>query len=432
MPRWVQWLLLACMVGVPQLAGAQPGWYVYPSFSLGESYDDNVTSTSANKQGDFITNTTFGLGVGYQSTPFTVLASYSFTAQVYAEHSELNNVGYRNGALSLQYLPTPRWDLGLNLVYQTSPDSGFFLFPATASPATAGTGGAPPTSGSAPPTSGTGSLPTPTSSPTAAAPPASAPAVDVGRQTTSVISASASAKYTLTPITTLFASYTYTRSDIEDGEGITTDNGAGFTITRRITSRDDVFLDYAFSVFDVTDGGADGGANGGADSTGLTTVNTVQLGWTRQLTPLATFSVAAGPSFTEGDVRAAVDLGLTYQWRVGVTPVNAALIYQRSQGLVIGLAGASNIDQVSLNVGFAPARLWFLGADASFGNYAPVTSDADNIRVYTFALSASRTITRWMSVRATYNFVYQDTEGEILTRNVFLLSLDFSYPFRAY
>jgi hypothetical protein len=403
------------MVGVPKLAGAQAGWYVYPSLSIGGSYDDNVTSTTENKQGDFITSTTFGLGAGYRSTPFTLLANYSFTAEVYAEHSEFNNVGYQNIASSLQYLPDRRWDLGLNVAYQRSPESGFFLFPGPASPATPQTGGAPPTGG-------TGS--TPTGSPTTPTPRTPVtPAVDVGRQTTTLITASANARYKLTPITTVGAAYTFNWNEIEDG-GTTTDHGAGLTVTRDLTARDAVSLNYEFSVFEVTDGGP--------DSPGRTTVNTVELGWTRQLTPRAVLRVAAGPSFTEGEVRAAVDLNLDYQWRIGVTPVTTSLRYQRSQGLVVGLPGASDIDLVSLSTGFTPARLWFVSADASFGNYSAVTSDAQSLRVYTVGLAASRTITQWMAVRATYTFLYQDTEGDILTRNVFMLSLDFSYPFRAY
>jgi hypothetical protein len=418
------------MLGVPELAGAQAGWYVYPSLSLGESYDDNVTSTSANKQGDFITNTTVGLAAGYSSAPFSLLANYAFTAQLYAEHSELNNVGYQNGGLSLQYRPDLRWDLGLNVSYQRTPDSGDFLFPASARPATVppatvGTGGAPPTSGTGP---------TPAGSPTAPTSPASVPpAVDVGRQTTSVFSAGANARYNLTPITIVGASYNYTRSDIEDGE-VTNEHAAGLTIRREITSRDSMTLDYTFSVFDTTNGDVTNGdvTDGGADSTGQSTVNTIELGWARQLAPGADFSVAAGPSFTDGDVRAAVDLRLNYEWRVSGTPVNTSISYERSQGLVVGIAGASNIDQVVVSAGFAPARLWYVGVDANFGNYSAVTSGAQSFRVYTLNVAVSRTITQWMAVAARYSFTYQDTEGEILTRNVFLLSLDFSYPFRVY
>src|SRR5262249_34948423 len=145
-------------------------------------------------------------------------------------------------------------------------------------------------------------------------------------------------------------------------------------------------------------------------------------------------TLKAGPSFTGGDVRAAGEVQISDVFKVGGKFVNAQASYSRSQGVVTGLAGAQNIDQVWASVSFAPAQLWNVTINGSFGNYSSIEGNSSNsdFRVYTVGLTVTRAITQWLSARASYNFIYQEQQGEDLTRNVISVNLDFTYPFRIY
>jgi hypothetical protein len=253
--------------------------------------------------------------------------------------------------------------------------------------------------------------------------------VDIGRTKTTAVTANAQVGYKFNPATNAGVNYGYTRSDVSGTGGNVTDgHDAGFAITRQLTLIDSLSLEYSFNYIttDFTDDTALG------DNSTTTTINTVLLGWTRQLTQTASLTVKAGPSFTGGDVRASGEIQLADQFKVGGTFVNAQALYTRSQGVVVGLGGAQNIDLVSASASFAPAQLWNVTIDGSFGNYSSIEGLSSDFRVYTVGLSVVRTITKWLSASASYNFIYQEQEGGDLTRNVIQVNLNFTYPFRIY
>src|SRR5690242_1142939 len=72
-------------------AAAKPseGFYITPSLSVGELYDDNLFFSSTNRQQDFFTRVSPGIQAGYQSTPLTFLGGYTSDSEFYSRHTEL-------------------------------------------------------------------------------------------------------------------------------------------------------------------------------------------------------------------------------------------------------------------------------------------------------------------------------------------------------
>src|SRR5262249_37063157 len=111
-------LVAVLMAGAPAAAWAQAGFYVTPSLSVAEEYDDNVFVSPTNKQSDFITRFTPGVELGYRSEPFTLLASSSIDSEIYARNTDLDDVAVRKrAALAVRYLPYRLLTLGLDASY---------------------------------------------------------------------------------------------------------------------------------------------------------------------------------------------------------------------------------------------------------------------------------------------------------------------------
>jgi hypothetical protein len=91
---------------------------IFPTFTLSEEFNDNVFLNNTRKESDFITGFTPGIRVTVERATYRWAAGYNFTAEKYADHSELDNVFQRqiffvNG---LQRL-TPRLTLTLSEVF---------------------------------------------------------------------------------------------------------------------------------------------------------------------------------------------------------------------------------------------------------------------------------------------------------------------------
>jgi hypothetical protein len=395
-----------------------PGWYVIPSLGLAEEYDSNVFGTSSNERSDFITRISPGVTFGYQSTPLTLLVSYGFGAEIYADNSDLNGVNRHNGSLDFRYLPNPRLTLGLGASFvQSESTSGQAIF-LTAPPAAA-----------AP----SGPAPAPTAAPaaTAAAPGAGAPApisgVETGRRTTRQYTVAPSAGYRLDALTTVRGGYTFNRSEVE---GSPTDNSHALTLSgeRQFTPLDAGSVTYIFRYFDTEDDDTPDASNGTGDE--VTNSHALLLGYSRRLTEFADVSVAAGPSISDqGDVGAEARASFGYRWRT----VALALGYARTQDIVTGRQGAQTVDAVTgslswiitreLSASLAPGVSFISSDDATQGDTT----------VYAVTGALSYQINQWLSARATYVFTHQDERGsDDITRHVVTLGLVATYPYRIY
>src|SRR5262249_9227728 len=78
----------------------------------------NIFGTSINRQTDFISRFSHGLQGGYSSDPFTLFLSGGFEADVFARHSELNDpITGGNAGANLRYLLIRRLTLSGNMAY---------------------------------------------------------------------------------------------------------------------------------------------------------------------------------------------------------------------------------------------------------------------------------------------------------------------------
>src|SRR5438552_16017163 len=91
------WLRVVFVAGVllPSAAPAQTGYYLTPSLSVAEVYDDNVFFAPSSREHDFLTRISPGLQAGYQSTPLTVAGGYTFDSEIYRRHPELTTAQMR-------------------------------------------------------------------------------------------------------------------------------------------------------------------------------------------------------------------------------------------------------------------------------------------------------------------------------------------------
>src|SRR2546428_9494814 len=114
------WLRVVFVAGVllPSAAPAQTGYYLTPSLSIAEVYDDNLFYTQSPRTHDLFTRISPGLKAGYQSAPLTVEGSYAFDSEVYSQHSELTTPLVRQrGLIELKATPVQVLTLLLPVCY---------------------------------------------------------------------------------------------------------------------------------------------------------------------------------------------------------------------------------------------------------------------------------------------------------------------------
>jgi hypothetical protein len=402
-----------CVAVYPHATEAQGRWYVTPSLTLAEEYESNIFGTPSPTTSDFVTRFTPGFVGGYESEAFTLLASYYLSAEVYAEHSELNDaVAQQAGGLTLRYQPERRITLGLSGSYTETNNAGQFLLPL-------GVGQGPPATQPGP-TIATGAPQPPTAAPapgaqtTGGAGVPGAPVVtgiNVGRQSASAISLTPSLGYQLDAQTSLDGTYSYTRTHVSGGS---TDevNETRLAVSRQLTPRDRGTLEYRFSLFE-------------SDQTSSTTAHAVLVGWTRQLTEALSARLAVGPRFqSTGGTDVDADASLQYILRETVW----SLAYSRTEGLVIGRTGGANIDAVVGTVRYQPLSPLVLRLIGSVTHTSGGQQPAET--VYAASVSASYQLTTWLAARIAYQFSHDAQQATSIDDHVANVSLDFSYPIR--
>jgi hypothetical protein len=424
----------------PEPASAQAGWYAFPGFSVAEEYRSNIFGTATDTSSDFVTRFTPSLAVGYVSAPFTILANYAFTAEVYADHSELNDALAQQAAgLSVTYLPDRRLTLSGNVNYSITNDASRFLLPAgtgstlppPSSPPTSGgaapAGGAAPGGGTAPapggPAAGVPAAGPPTVGGAPSTPaPTPIPAVNIGRREASTLQVGTTGAYELNPLTNGSAGYSYSRTFVS-GEPDNESHGINLGLTRSFTPLDHGTLAYRGSFF----------ASG--DQSGPSSAHAVLVGWTRELTAALSAHADVGPRFvSDGSTGIDADVLVTYR----LQQAEFSLTYARSEGLVVGRSGGSTIDALTGSVSYRPLRDLTIGLTAGatwtsdLGQRSANESRASDT-VYFVGASATYRITQWLSARLLYQFSHDDqgSAGSI-DNHVLSLGLDFGYPVRLY
>ena len=406
--------VLAVLVGfghAPAWAQAA-GWYLTPSFRLTEEFDDNIFATSSGKESDFISVFSPGIEAGYRSEPFTLLVNSGFDADVFAEHPELSDATSAwHAGLNLRYLPIRPLALGLHVAYiETNRPSNLAsdLAPILIAPAVPSA--APPPSAASPPIAGTPPSTPSLSSDLAPALIAPATVVEFGRRRATLLSASPSAVYQFTPLTTGSAAYTYTHSTLEGGVANTT-HGTQLNLSHQLTPLDTGTLGFRATVFE-------------SEGSATTTSYAPTLGWTRKVTPETTLSLSGGPRFSDGSVAPEVSARLDREFKL----LRVSLGYSRSEGFVVGESGAVKTETYSGSVIFEPLKSLLVAVVPAITKISGgSTSDRT---IYGLGASASYPILRWLTARASYRFAFEEQRGGDILHNVFSLGLEASYPYR--
>ena len=374
MKALIAWVALASVIaGIPAAALAQTGWVVLPSFTLAEEFDDNVFVSTTDPKSDFITRLTPGLQLGYRSVPFTLLASGSIDAEIYANNSELSDAANRKrAALEVKYLPFRLLTVSLNVTYfETNTPSELV------------------------PTTG----------------------LQLARTRATQLAIIPAATYQITSVDTATASYAFFHDTLDGGLDNDT-HRVKLGYARQLTALDTGFINYRLHVFE----------NQGNPTT---ITNTPTLGWKRQLTPNTVLTleggprvVSGGPSFIDDTVEPEAHASLEHSFKLA----KVALEYHRTEAIVVGRPGKVELESVSGSFEIEPMRLLKLrfqpGYYRTFGGEDPTAT------VYGFLLGALYPIKSWLTARLDYRFAYQKQADTSLPHNIVTLSLDFVYPVR--
>jgi Putative beta-barrel porin 2 len=368
---------LACLA-LPGGGAAQGLWTITPSLQVGEKYTDNLFGTAHNRESDFITQITPGLRLSYETSVTKLSLSYSATAELYADHSDLDNFGEnQTGSVALDHRPDPSLRLRLAAYYdRTNDPSRFFVVTA------------------APP--GTTVVPT----------------VETTRRETTQVRLSTGADYVFTPRLTGRAGYDFAflkQEGTDDGFSHTGSIGGDYQLTRE---------DVGFSTASVS-------VLNSADSD---TSASLLLGWRRQWSADLSTSVAAGPRVTDGTWGGAADLWATYllgrEWSV-------KLAYSLGTGLAAGTTGAQNVSTLSAIVTYQPLRDLRFSALGGWTRTWGIEGDAGDqtTNAYSAGVSADYRLTTWLTLTLSYRYALEEqSHGDSIPTNQVVLSLTAAYP----
>ena len=372
MTRALAMLALAALaLGVHATAWAQAGWFVTPSMTVAEEFDDNVFVSSTNPQSDFITRFTPGVQFGYRSDPFTILTSGSVDSEIYAKNTDLSGAANRKrAALSVKYLPYHLLTLGLDVAYFET------LTPSELVPTTG---------------------------------------LQLARTKATEFTVTPWALYQITPLDSVSGSYAYIHDTFEGGTSNTI-HRVKLGYARQLTPLDTLGINYRLHVFE----------NEGSPTT---ITNTPTIGWTRQLTPNTVLTLEGGPRFVD-DGPSEPSLEPEAHGRIEHTfkQARVALDYVRSEAVVVGRPGKVELENVTGLIEVEPLKLLKIrlepGYYRTFGGVDPTAT------VYGFLLSAFYPLQSWLSARLNYRYAHQNQAGDSLNHNIVTLSLDAVYPVR--
>ena len=374
MKALIAWVALASVIaGIPAAALAQTGWVILPSFSLAEEFDDNVFVSTTDPKSDFITRFTPGLQLGYRSVPFTLLASGSIDAEIYANNSELSDAANRKrAALEVKYLPFSLLTVSLNVTYfETNTPSELV------------------------PTTG----------------------LQLARNRATQLAIIPAATYQITSVDTATASYAFFHDTVEGSLDNDTHrvklricppaHGARHRLPQlsapRVRESAEPDDDHQYADARVE---AAAHPEHGPDPRGRAAVR------------------VGGPSFIDDTVEPEAHASLEHSFKLA----KVALEYHRTEAIVVGRPGKVELESVSGSLEIEPMRLLKLrfqpGYYRTFGGEDPTAT------VYGFLLGALYPIKSWLTARLDYRFAYQKQADTSLPHNIVTLSLDFVYPVR--
>jgi hypothetical protein len=388
-------------------AGASSGFYLVPSFSLTETYDDNIFISSVHKQSDFISRFVPGLRAGYQSEPFTLLGNYAFTSALYASHSSLDSpTESQVGGLTLKYRPTEVLSLNFDGAYaetsipaQLNQPNLALLVPAA-----------------------TPSQPNPALPSNQAA-----TSLLTTRERASYYSLVPSVGYRFDALDRGIVTYDYL---VYQGGGILTTTHDGIVqFDREVTPQDTAILKGYIRHFETAPSAVISATS--LDSYAAT------AGWKHRFTEQLDATVDAGPRFTVGTgihgtlVDAEADATLNWRFQRGTASVG----YARTELTAAGFGGTFRADSVFVALAVEPIRFLRLSVTPRWVQDTPEgagTGVAGTLTTYSVDAGATYQLTRWLNARLNYSYYIEQVGRVDISRNLVTIGLDLAYPWRVY
>ena len=377
-------IMLAIAVAMLATACTTPGYFVVPSVSVDELYDDNLFFVSEDKQSDFVTRVSPALEVGYEAETLSWSGRYRFDAEAYARETELNSANVRQFAdVEVEYLPTNRLTLSAAADY-TKTDTPLDL---------------------------------------TIIPGGSIPGLLVGRSEAKRTAVNAAASYRLTAPTTGSLAYTWTREELVDAGGSDT-NVLETWFDQRLSevntlSYGYMYRQYRFDQF---------GMNGVAGRAATQDSNTPWIGLSHQFNARTRVVVRAGPRVDGSSVNPYVLISLQHQ----LTKGKLLLDYKRDETTLLGEPGKLELE--ALYGTFSRRFGTRLDVQLTPG-YARVYQPNTSTDIYSLGLGAVYKVNESVFLTASYEFNFQEVKTEPggmheVSRNVIQVGVRFTYPRR--
>lgn len=381
-------IVLAIVVAMQAVACTTPGYFVVPSVSVDELYDDNLFFASADKQSDFIIRVSPALEVGYEAETLSWSGRYRFDAEAYARETELNSANVRQFAdVAVEYLPTKRLTLSAAADYtKTDTPLDLTIIPGSSIP---------------------GSL--------------------VGRSEAQRTSVNAAAGYRLTAPTTGSLAVTWTREDLAGAGG--NDTSALETwFDQRLSEVNTLSYGYMYRQYRFDQFGMDGAAGPSRTRTVTQDSNTPWIGLSHQFNARTRVVVRAGPRVEGGSVHPYVLVSLQHQLAKG----KLLLDYKRDETTLLGVPGILELE--ALYATFSRRFGSRLDIQLTPG-YARVHQANSSTDIHSLGLGAVYKINESVFLTASYDFNFQGVKTEPagtleVSRNVIQVGVRFTYPRR--
>lgn len=356
-----------------------------PTLTIAEEFNDNILLNNDDKRWDFITSFTPGITLQWAEPTASIVAGYSFTADLYARNPHLNHAfDAHNFFADARWQPTSRWTLTASDTFGFSTNTNLV----------------------------------------------SAEGIATGRDRAFGNALAVGASWQATPRTTLrgSASWTiqrYASNELQDSDVYRAEVGVDRVLTPRWTGS----LGYEVGFFNIQ------------REVDVTT-HIPKIGTTYRFTETLTGTVSGGPGFEipdEGDTHivpvVSANLRQRFQWG------SAGVDYSQYIGTAGGLGGTT----VNQSFGATAQVITLLkGLVVDVGPRFSWVKSHDNridVRSFTLPVRATWRFTAWAAAVASYSFFYQRVERTILSpsgiplandvdQNRVTVGLEFGYPIR--
>jgi hypothetical protein len=353
-----------------------------PSLTISEEFNDNVFLSNEDKRSDFITQFTPAFTLALQQPGFQLTAGYSFTAAIYANEDQLNDIANRHNFLTqVSWAATPQ--VTLSLMDRFTYDRNSYA--------------------------------------------ASVSGISSGRREafSNVFGATADFKVTQRATWNLSGAYTlegFGGADSQDSSVYHVGTGFDYVATPRLT----LTAGYSFEYFDIEDETA-------------SYTHTSRVGGTYQITPTLSATLSGGPSVLVSDGDSSVSPAVTASLSKVVSWGSMGLFYDRSIGTAGRFGGPSDNQTFGGNI---TAATFLRGLFVDFSPRYTISKTDDtarsrtDIEALTLNVSFSYQLARYVAIVGAYTFLNQRTSGDgnsaDVDQNRISLGLQFGYPIGLY